>query len=192
MGVVVGAGLAGVALLMFGENIVPPIPSEVVLPLAGFAAAQGHFSLGGVVAAGAAGAVAGACVWYALGRCISDERLEAWVERHGRWLTLDREDLDRARSFFERRGGWAVFVGRLVPGVRTFISVPAGLAGMPWPAFLAWTAAGTTLWTALLAGAGYALAGQYRLVEAWLDPVAKAVLAGVVALYLWRVWRRRR
>ncbi|WP_374470408.1 DedA family protein [Phenylobacterium sp.] len=189
--IVVGAGLVGVALLMFGENIVPPIPSEVVMPLAGFAAAQGHLSFPGVVAAGTLGAVAGAYAWYVVGRRISQARLRAFVQRHGRWLTVDVEDLERSERFFQRRGGWAVFAGRLAPGVRTFISVPAGLLDMPKAPFLAWTTAGTALWCLLLASAGYLLADQYHRVERFLDPVSWAVLAAVVGLYLWRVARAR-
>ncbi|HVI34334.1 DedA family protein [Phenylobacterium sp.] len=192
VGVVVGAGLVGVALLMFGENLVPPIPSEVVMPLAGFAAAQGHLSFPGVVAAGTAGAVAGASFWYVVGRRIPEARLRAWVERHGRWLTIDTEELDRAQRAFARRGGWAVFLGRLIPGVRTFVSVPAGVVRMAWWRFLGWTALGTAVWTLFLAGAGYLLAAEYHLVERWMDPVSEVVLAGVVVLYVWRVARRRK
>lgn len=192
VGVIIAAGLVGVALLMFAENIVPPIPSEVVMPLAGFAAAQGHLSFPGVVLAGTAGALAGAWVWYALGRRVRPETLEGWVERHGRWLTIDREDLDRSRRLFETRGGLAVFLGRLVPGVRTFISVPAGVVRMPPPAFLVWTAMGTALWTLLLASAGYLLEAEHHRVERWLDPATEVLLAAAVGLYLYRVYRRRR
>jgi membrane protein DedA with SNARE-associated domain len=190
--VVVGAGLVGVALLMFGENIVPPIPSEVVMPLAGFAAAQGHLNFPGVVAAGTAGALAGAYAWYAVGRRVGQSRLRSLVQRHGRWLTLDLDDLDKSERFFQRHGGWAVFLGRLAPGVRTFISVPAGVMGMPRAAFVAWTAAGTALWCLILAAAGFLLANQYQRVERFLDPVGWAVLAAIVGLYAWRAARAGR
>lgn len=192
VGVIVGAGLVGVALLMLGENILPPIPSEVVMPLAGFAAAQGLLSFPGVVAAGTAGAVAGASLWYGVGRKIPEARLRAWVARHGRWLTIDTDELDRAQRAFARHGGWAVFLGRLIPGVRTFVSVPAGVVRMTWWRFLGWTTLGTALWTLLLAGAGYLLAAEYHRVERWMDPVSEVVLAGVAMLYVWRVARRRK
>ncbi|CAN7460825.1 DedA family protein [Phenylobacterium sp. LjRoot219] len=192
VGVVVTFGLLGVLLLMFAENVVPPIPSELIMPLAGFAAAQGHFSFPAVVVAGTLGALAGATLWYWVGRAIAPERLERWVERYGRWLTIDRDDLERSRRFFLRHGGWAVFVGRLTPGVRTMVSVPAGLTHMPAAPFLAWSAAGTALWTLLLASLGYVLEARYQLVEAWLDPVSTALLVGAVAFYLARVvWFRR-
>lgn len=189
--VVVSGGLLGVAFLMFAENVIPPIPSEVVMPLAGFAAAQGHMSFPGVVAAGAIGAVLGASLWKVVGRRISRERLRGWIARRGHWLTLQPEDLDKATEAFHRRGAIMVFVGRLIPGVRTFISVPAGIARMPWPSFLVWTTLGTALWTLALAAAGYLLAGQYRRVERFLDPATELVLGAIVVLYLYRLVRLR-
>lgn len=193
LGIIVAGGLVGVAVLMFAENIVPPIPSEVIMPLAGFAAAQGDLNFAGVVAAGAAGATAGAYVWYAVGRRVSEARLERWVARHGRWLTLDASDLERSRAFFRRRGALAVFLGRLAPGVRTFVSVPAGVMRMPQIPFMIATTLGTAIWTAMLAAAGYLLEQEYERVAAWLDPVSTVVLAAVVAAYLIRAirWRRR-
>ena len=191
VGIVVGFGLVGVLVLMFAENVFPPIPSELIMPLAGFAAAQGHLSFPGVVAAGTVGALAGATLWYGAGRCISPARLDRWVERYGRWLTIDLDELQRARRFFERYGGWAVFLGRLLPAVRTLISVPAGLAHMPTGAFLAWSAAGTALWTLFLASLGYVLEARYHLVEQWIDPISTAVLIAVAAFYLFRVVRYR-
>lgn len=192
LGVIVAGGLIGVAFLMFAENIVPPIPSELIMPLAGFAAAQGKLSFPGVVIAGTIGALAGAYVWYFVGQKIPERRLEGWVERYGRWLTLDIEDLDRSRAFFRKWGGWAVFLGRLVPGVRTFISAPAGLMRMPHAPFAIFTALGTALWTALLAAAGYALEHEYHRVERWLDPVSTGILLAFVGVYGLRVILKRR
>jgi membrane protein DedA with SNARE-associated domain len=189
--VVVAGGLLGVAFLMFAENVLPPVPSEVVMPLAGFAAAQGHMSFEGVIAAGTAGAVAGASGWNLVGRRLPEEKLGRLIDRHGRWLTLDRDDLRRSTDFFRRRGAAAVFLGRLVPGVRTLISVPAGVVRMPWPKFLLWTTLGTAAWTSALAAAGYLLAHEYRRVEAWLDPATLAVAGLVAALYLYRLVRRK-
>lgn len=191
VGIIVAFGLAGVLLLMFAENVFPPIPSELIMPLAGFAAAQGHLSFPGVVAAGATGALAGAALWYWVGRAVSPERLDRWVDRYGRWLTVDRDDLQRSRSFFRRHGGWAVFLGRLAPGVRTFISVPAGLTHMRASPFLAWSALGTTLWTLFLASLGYVLEARYHLVEQWLDPVSTVLVIGAVGFYIVRVVRYR-
>src|SRR5690606_29059485 len=121
--------------------------------------------------AGAAGSFAGAVLWYVLGRQVGAARLKRLAARHGRWITLAPDEIDRACEWFRRHGGKAVFIGRLVPGVRTLISVPAGIAGMPIGRFLAWTAAGTLSWTALLAAAGYLLREQYGRVATVLDPV---------------------
>jgi len=178
---------------MFLENVFPPIPSEVIMPLAGFVAAQGGLSFWGAVAAGAAGSLAGAVGWYVVGRKVGERRLRAWVDRHGRWLTLSGDDVDTAKHWFERHGGAAVFVGRLVPGVRTLISVPAGFAAMPLLPFLLYSAAGTAVWTVALAVAGRMLGSQYERVSRVLEPAGLVVLGLVVALYAVRVvrWRRR-
>jgi len=180
-------GLTGVGALMFLENIFPPIPSELVMPLAGFAAARGTLSFWPAVLAGTVGSLAGAGVWYGVGRRIGHERLWNWVDDHGRWLTLSRRDLDRAQKWFEDRGGLAVMVGRLVPGIRTLISVPAGIAKMPILPFLAYSAAGTVIWTAILASLGRMLGSQYTSVEKFMGPASYIVLAAVISLYIYRV-----
>lgn len=189
---VAAGGLVAVAFLMFAENVVPPIPSEVIMPLAGFAAAQGHLSFAGVVSAGTVGAVAGASAWKVVGRRVRRDRLRGWIERKGHLLTLEPKDFDRAMGLFERHGAVAVFIGRLIPTVRTFISVPAGIVRMPWPSFLLWTSLGTALWTLGLASAGYVLAAEYDRVERWMDPVTQVVIAAVLFLYVYRVIRLRR
>ena len=190
LAVIAAGGLAGVAALMFAENLFPPIPSEVILPLAGYAAARGDLPLAGVILAATAGAVAGATVWKAAGRRIPEAGLRSWVDRHGRWLALEVRDLDRAQAFFPRWGGLAVFLGRLAPGIRTLISLPAGVLRMPWGVFLAWTTAGTFLWTLALTLTGAALASRHDQVAAWLDPVTEILLGLLLVAYLWRVWRR--
>ena len=182
-----GGGAVVVALLMFAENLFPPIPSELIMPLAGFTAARGETSLILAIAAGSVGSLAGAALYYWIGAKLGMDRLEHLAARHGRWLTLTPEEPRRAADWFERHGPAAVFFGRLVPGVRTLISVPAGVSGMPLAPFLAYSAAGTVLWTALLAGAGYLLESQYALVAEWMNPVSNVVIGVLVAIYLWRV-----
>ena len=186
-------GAPGVGLLMFLENVFPPIPSEVIMPLAGFVAEQGGLSFWGAVAAGVIGSLAGAVGWYVVGRRVGERRLRAWVDRHGRWLTLGGDDVDTAKRWFARHGGAAVFVGRLVPGVRTLISVPAGFAAMPLLPFVLYSAAGTAVWTVALALAGRMLGSQYERVSRVLEPAGWVVLGVVVAIYVVRVvrWRRR-
>lgn len=186
-GFVARSGYLGVFLLMLAENVVPPIPSELIMPLAGFTAARGQLGLVAVVAAGTTGSVLGALFWYHVGRRLGAERVKRFAARHGRWLTLSPADVDRANARFARHGARAVFLGRLVPTVRTLISVPAGIAGMPLPAFLAWSALGTGCWTALLAGAGYLLQDRYGLVADYLNPVSAVVIGSIAAWYIYRV-----
>jgi membrane protein DedA with SNARE-associated domain len=157
-------GYAGIAFLMLAENVFPPVPSELIMPLAGFAAARGE-----------------------LGRRVGVERLRRWTGRHGRWLTMSPDELDRAIDWFRRHAGRSVLLGRLVPAVRTLISVPAGVAGMKLPVFLAWTSVGTAIWTTFLAGMGYLLEGGYQQVGDWLNPVSNLVVAALVLGYLYRV-----
>lgn len=186
-----GAGYFGIAALMFLENLFPPIPSEVIMPSAGYSAGQGRLSLWGVIVAGTAGSVAGALFWYYIGKWIGADRLRRWAGRHGRWLTLAPRDIDRVDRWFDRHCGKAVFFGRLVPALRTLISVPAGVFGMGLPRFLLFTTLGTALWTTLLAGAGYLLQGQYRVVADYLNPATNIIVGLAVAAYLYRVatWR---
>jgi membrane protein DedA with SNARE-associated domain len=187
IGFVVRSGYVGVFLLMLAENIVPPIPSELIMPLAGFTAARGQLSLVFVIIAGIAGSVVGAIFWYHVGRRLGSERLKHFAARHGRWLTLSPDDVDRADDWFRRHGAKAVFFGRVIPTVRTLISVPAGIAGMSLSGFLAWSTLGTSLWTALLAGAGYLLQSQYDHVADYLNPVSTVVVVLIIGWYLYRV-----
>lgn len=186
-------GYAGVALLMFGENVFPPIPSELIMPLSGFNAAEGQTDLVLVILAGSIGSLAGAVLWYYIGLGIGAARLKGFAARHGRWFAVTPREIDNACAWFDRHGGKAVFVGRLVPGVRTLISVPAGIARMPLIKFLAYSALGTALWTAFLAVAGYLLESQYDKVADWMGPISQVVIAALVLWYLYRVvtFRRR-
>jgi membrane protein DedA with SNARE-associated domain len=184
-------GTLGIVLLMFAENVFPPIPSELIMPLAGFSAAQGELNLMIVIIAGSIGSLLGALLWYYIGRKIGAERLERWAAKHGRWLTLSPKEVEQSCAWFNRHGGKAVFIGRLIPAVRTLISVPAGIAGMPLGSFLLYSAAGTILWTALLATAGYLLQSQYDKVGHWMNPISNVVIGLVVLGYLYRVVRFR-
>lgn len=188
---IAAGGAFAVAALMFLENVFPPIPSELVMPLAGYNAAKGDVSPWFTLVAGLVGSVAGAWVWYELGRRLGRERLLEWIDRHGRWLTLDRDGMERALGWFERHGAAAVFLGRMIPTVRTLISVPAGLQGMGLGKFLAYTTGGSLIWVGGLYGAGYLLESQYERVESWLNPVTNVVIAGIVLIYLYRVVRGR-
>jgi membrane protein DedA with SNARE-associated domain len=180
-------GYFGILLLMFVENVCPPIPSEVIMPLAGYMAAQGLLSLLGIILAGMAGSVLGALPLYYAGRKLGEDRLKEFADKHGRWLTLSRKDIERAKRWFDRHGGAAIFFCRLIPGVRSLISIPAGIARMKILPFLAYTAAGTAIWAAVLAYLGYFLGTEYMQVGEYLDPVSWIVLGAVGVLYFVRV-----
>jgi membrane protein DedA with SNARE-associated domain/uncharacterized membrane protein YkvA (DUF1232 family) len=176
-------GYPGIVLLMLGENIFPPIPSELIMPLAGFVAAQGKLDPVLVVLAGTLGSVLGALP----GRRLGEERTCALATRHGRWLTLDDKDVGKAIRWFERHGRMAVLFGRLLPTVRTLISFPAGMARMPLAPFLLYSSIGSLLWTAALAAVGYVLEANYRLVGDYLDLASEIILGLIVLTYLWRL-----
>jgi membrane protein DedA with SNARE-associated domain len=181
-----------VALLMFLENVVPPIPSELVMPLAGFQASQGTTSLLAVIVGGSLGSLAGTCGWYWLGRRWGHERVAGFVERHGHWLTISPAELERSRRWLATKGRWSLLVARLVPGVRTLISLPAGAAEVPLGPFLAFSAVGTVLWTALLAYAGMKLGERHGELAHQLGQLSSAVIFGLVAIYVVRLLGRRR
>ncbi len=182
-------GYLGVFVLMVAENVFPPIPSEVIMPLAGFLAGSGKLSLVLTMLVGTAGSVLGTLMWYYIGLWFGEERLKRFAARHGRLLTLSPGDIDAAHGWFQGHGAMAVFFGRMIPAIRTLISVPAGLARMPIWQFLLYTTIGSALWTGVLTLAGLALHENYARVADWVDPLSKLVVVVVVAVYLWRVIR---
>ena len=181
------SGYLGVGFLMFLETIFPPIPSEVIMPVAGVAAAGGRMHYGLVVLSGTAGAMLGNVVWYLAARALGVDRLKPFIERHGRWLTLNWKDIEQAEVWFRRNGVFFVFLGRLLPTVRSLVSVPAGLLKMRFRSFLFASTLGTLGWTALLAGAGYKLRENFAEVDQYLGPVSNAVIVVLVGAYLWRL-----
>lgn len=186
-------GLVAIALLMLVETVFPPIPSEVIMPLAGLHAAQGGAPLWAVIAAGAIGAMAGNTLWYLLAWRLGLDRFDRFLLRYGRLLTLDRSDVDHGRRLFDRYGGGIVGVGRVIPTIRSLISVPAGLVRMPIRPFLLWSTLGTFTWTTGLAVAGYLLGTRFEAVDRVIGPVSTAVILVLFLVYLWRVvtWHRR-
>ncbi|RVT93110.1 DedA family protein [Sphingomonas crocodyli] len=180
-------GGLGVFLLMLAENIFPPIPSEVILPLAGYTAAQGRDPLWVVIVAGTSGSAAGALLWYYIGRWIGIGRLKQFASRHGRWLTLTPGEIDNVDRWFDRYGHWAVLFGRMLPGIRTLISVPAGVSGMALVPFLLSTFVGSAIWTVILVLAGYELGERYSQVASIVEPVSNVLIVIAGMVYLWRV-----
>ena len=190
MQVISSTGYVGIVFLMFAENVFPPIPSEVIIPLAGFMVSKGELAFVGVVVAGTLGSVLGSLPFYFVGRKIKEERLREWTRKYGRWLTISVQDIDRAKGWFDKHGGWTVFFCRLIPGIRSVISLPAGIEQMNLLAFILWSAAGMALWTTILTAAGYALRSNFEKVENYLDPVAYVIIAVLVVGYIYRISRR--
>ncbi|MFP5333844.1 MAG: DedA family protein [Actinomycetes bacterium] len=189
--VIAALGAWGVGLLTLVETVFPPIPSEVVLPLAGFLSGQGRMGLVSVLVASTAGSVAGALLLYAAGARLGAERSERLLAR---LPLMEVEDVNRAEDWFLRHGRSAIFFGRLVPGVRSLISLPAGTTRMPMGQFLLYTTAGSAIWNALLVGGGFWLGTQWRRVERYADLLDLVVIAVLVVLVCWYVVRgvRRR
>lgn len=186
-------GYLGIALLMALENIFPPIPSEVIMGVGGIAVARGTMDFWPLMIAGTVGSVAGNYVWFWIGRKWGKHRLQPFVARYGRWLTVEWEDVERAQQFFRRHGHWVVFALRFSPFLRTMISLPAGLAHMGRVKFLLFTTAGVMIWNLLLIEGG-------RQLALWLEEsqdILGAIIIALVVLgvigYLWRVssWKPR-
>lgn len=185
-------GYMGVTLLMALENIIPPIPSEFIMPAAGYASTQGKLSFIGVVIAGAVGSALGALPLYWLGKYVGEKRLEAWADKYGKWLGVSREDLQKAQAWFDKHGGKSVFICCLVPGVRSLISIPAGVARMRVLPFLLYELAGMTVWAGFLAYLGRLLGKNYTKVNQYLGPVSYIVIGLIVLALVVHVAKRRK
>lgn len=184
-------GAAGIGLLIFLENVVPPIPSEVILPLGGFRASTGAMDPVGVWAAATIGAVAGALVLYALGAWLGFDRLHALAGK--RWFILSsQKDLEKGLDLFERFGNWFVLCGRCIPIIRSLISIPAGIAGMPLTRFTLLSTLGSAVWNALFVYLGYVLGARWEVVEGYMSPFSKVVAVVGVLVVAWLVWRKLR
>lgn len=186
-----GLGPLGVGLLMVLENLFPPIPSEVIMAAAGFAASRGELALVPTILAGTAGTVLGNAAWYEAARAVGPGPAYWFVRRYGRWLGLAEEDLDRGVRLLATRGAWIVFGARFLPGLRTLISLPAGAARMPRLLFYPLTALGSAIWITFLAWAGWTLGENFEQVDRWVAPLGIVVVALSVGLYAWHLWNTR-
>ncbi|MCW3798653.1 DedA family protein [Sphingomonas sp. BN140010] len=181
------AGYLGVAFLMFLETVFPPIPSEVIMSVAGVTAAKGQMSLAWAIVSGTAGAMLGNIFWYLVARALGIIRLRPFIEQHGRWLTLTWREVERAEGWFRHYGTFFVFLGRMLPTVRSLVSVPAGLLRMRFRTFFFFSTLGTAGWTAAIAVAGYKLRERFTEVDQWLGPISNAILVTLVLGYVWRL-----
>ncbi|ATA58627.1 Alkaline phosphatase [Geobacillus stearothermophilus] len=188
-------GYIGIFLMIALENIFPPIPSEVILPFGGFMTTYTSLTVPGVIVAATAGSIVGAIVLYGIGRLLSVERLERIVDRWGGWLRVKPEDIAKANRTFHRYGVWAVFFGRMIPLVRSLISIPAGMAKMNIGLFVWLSVLGTLIWNTILISVGAALGQSWGKVSdvigAYAD-VVYIIIAIVIVVAVVRFWKRRR
>ena len=179
-----------ICLAMFLENIIPPIPSEIIMPLGGFFVYQQKLNFYILVFWGLFGTILGALPWYYLGRIVNQKKLSNFLDKKGKYLGISSNDLIKSQKWFEKYGVSLVFWGRLVPGIRTLISVPAGIELMPLGKFLIWTTFGSLIWVALLTYAGYLFGENYQIIETYLDQikyVVKPILILIFSYFLTKI-----
>jgi len=175
-GIISTLGYPGLYLVMFLENVFPPIPSEAVLPLAGSLTLVGRFSIPLVTLVGMFGSLTGAFLFYGLGRWLGEPRVRLLIGKYGKYALLTTEDWDKSLSWFRRYGDWVIFFGRMVPIVRSLISIPAGISSMNLFKFIPLTIVGTALWSFLLSMGGRLLGEQWPLIADWIDTYQNVVL----------------
>lgn len=180
-------GYWGIGFLMFLENVFPPIPSEVIMSLGGVGVAQGRLDFWTLVTVAVIGTTMGNWVWYGIGRWFGYARLKPLIDRYGRWLTMDWDDVEKLHDFFLRHGSGIVFFCRFLPIARTMVSLPAGMVQMSQIKFIIWTAAGSAIWITALAGAGHWFGQQFAQAERFIGPVAILSIGILVAVYIYRV-----
>ena len=185
-------GYLGVALLVALENVFPPIPSEIVLPFAGFVASDGDANLIGMIVAATIGSLIGALILYGVSAWVGPDRVGQLVVRYGRWLRLTTDDVVKAERWFDRYSNRAVLVCRCIPLIRSLISIPAGFRRMPLAQFVVYTTIGSAIWNSALIGAGYLLRSSWKDVEPVLSWFQYIVVAVIIVGSAWFVWSRRR
>ena len=174
-----------ICLAMFLENIIPPIPSEIIMPLGGFFVYQQKLNFYILVLWGLLGTILGSLPWYFLGRLVNEKRLSNFLEKKGKYLGISSNDLIKSKKWFERYGVSLVFWGRLVPGIRTLISVPAGIELMPLKKFLIWTTFGSFIWVVLLTYTGYLFGENYQIIEIYLNQVKYVIKPILILIFLY-------
>ena len=185
-------GYPGIVVVMALENIFPPIPSEVVMPFSGFLITQGRFTTVYAIAAGVLGSVVGALILYGFGACFRGERLRSFLEKYGKYAFVSTEDLDTAEHYFNRYGDWAVLIARVIPIIRSIISVPAGFVKMGIAKFLSLTILGTAIWTTLLTYSGIILGENWGEIGPILQKYENVVLGIIIAAVIFYIYRKLR
>jgi membrane protein DedA with SNARE-associated domain len=190
LGLVDTLGYPGLAIVVALENVFPPIPSEAVLPMAGYLVQQGRMTLLWATVSATVGSVLGALILYGLGYAWGGRRVRSFIKAYGRWAMVSEEDLDRSQEWFDHHGRIAVLIGRLAPLVRSVISIPAGVAKMPLGAFVLYTTIGSAIWNAALIGAGWLLGANWWIVERYQSMFGTAVVTLIALSIAWFVGRR--
>lgn len=183
-------GYFGLAFLVALENVFPPIPSEIILPLAGFNSSTGTMNVFLAILFATIGSVVGALILYYVGYVFGEQRVRYIVNRWGKWLGFKETDIDKADDWFDKYGGWAVMLCRVIPIVRSLISIPAGLRKMPMLTFALFTTIGSLVWNTILIFAGYLLGDNWDHVEEYVGILQYVVIAVVLAIVIWWVWNR--
>ena len=190
-GLIEGGGYFGLLFLMFIENVFPPIPSELIMPFGGYAAKQGKMSFFLVVLVGSLGSMLGSLPLYFAGKKLGEKRIKQLADDHGAWLAVSGQDVTKAKKWFDSHRGFAVFGCRIVPGVRSLIAIPAGIANMPVASFCALTFAGSFVWALVLATLGYLLGEGFKSVDKFLGPFSYVIVGALVAFFAFKVWKRK-
>ena len=174
-----------ICLAMFLENLIPPIPSEIIMPLGGFFVYQQKLNFYFLVFWGLFGTILGSLPWYYLGRLVNEKKLSNFLDKKGKYLGISSDDLTKSKRWFEKFGVSLVFWGRLVPGIRTLISVPAGIELMPLRKFLFWTSLGSFIWVAFLTYTGYLLGENYSIIETYIDQIKYVLKPILILIFLY-------
>ena len=185
-------GYFGIALLMFLDNVFPPIPSEIIMPSAGFTASQGQLTLFGVIIAGSIGSLFAAAILYWIGRKISHQSIFNFIDRYGKYLFIKSTDVKKSLDWFEQYGHRIVFFGRMIPAVRSLISIPAGMSRMPFWKFITYSGLGTIIWTSFLACVGYYFGNNTELMHQIFNQVGYVIIAILTMIIIWVLYRRQR
>ena len=174
-----------ICLAMFLENVIPPIPSEIIMPLGGFFVYQQKLNFYILVFWGLFGTILGSLPWYYLGRLVNEKKLSNFLDKRGKYLGISSDDLAKSKKWFDKYGVSLVFWGRLIPGIRTLISVPAGIELMPFSKFLIWTTMGSLIWVSLLTYTGYLFGENYSIIETYLDQIKYVVKPILIIIFLY-------
>ncbi|WP_445660230.1 DedA family protein [Acinetobacter sp. F16] len=185
-------GYWGIALLMFLDNIFPPIPSEIIMPSAGYSASQGQLLLVGVIIAGCIGSLLAAAILYWIGYKFNHDSIFRFVDRYGKYLFIKSLDVKKSLDWFEQYGHRIVFFGRMIPAVRSLISIPAGMSHMPFWKFMFFSSLGTIIWTTFLACVGFYFGENQALMQTIFSQVSHFIIIIVITIMIWILYRRHK